>query len=452
MTTVPRTLLIVDDDDGIQRQLRWAFESFNVALAADRDSALDAVRDKRPPVVVLDLGLPPDVDGPSEGLKALAEILTLAPRTKVIVMTGQAAREYAVSAVGAGAYDFYQKPIEIDVLGPIVERAYELFVLEEENRTLSRAQGDGATLPGLITVNPDMQAICHEAEQFARAEVSVLIVGESGTGKELVARGIHKLSDRADMPFIAINSASIPDQLLESELFGHEKGAFTGAHKTVTGKVELANGGSLFLDEIGDLSLPLQAKLLRFLQERVIERIGGREQISIDVRVISATNKDLTALIESGIFREDLYYRLSEVVIRVPPLRDRPDDTVVIANHLLRTFAEELSRNVHGFSGDALAAITSHDWPGNVRELQNQIKRAVIGTKGNLVTAAELGLAASEDMSTLVTLKEARDKAEYHAITNAMRHARGNISKAAKYLEVSRPKLYDLLRQHSIKV
>ena len=452
MTTVPRTLLIVDDDDGIQRQLRWAFESFNVELAADRESALDAVRDARPPVVILDLGLPPDVDGPSEGLKALEEILTVAPSTKVIVMTGQAEREYAVRAVGAGAYDFYQKPIEIDVLGPIVERAYGLSVLEEENRTLIRAKSSGSALPGLITVNPGMQAICREAEQFARAEVSALIIGESGTGKELVARGIHELSDRADEPFIAINSASIPDQLLESELFGHEKGAFTGAHKTVTGKVELANGGSLFLDEIGDLSLPLQAKLLRFLQERVIERIGGREQIPIDVRVISATNKDLTALIEAGSFREDLYYRLSEVVIRVPPLRDRPDDAVVIANYLLRTFAEELSRGVQGFSGDALAAITSHDWPGNVRELQNQVKRAVIGATGNLVTAADMGLAVSEDMSAITTLKEARDKAENRAITNAMRHAKGNISKAAKYLEVSRPKLYDLLRHHNIKV
>jgi two-component system NtrC family response regulator len=443
-------LLIVEDDRGLQRQLRWAFQDFDVHLAADQPSAIEAVGIERPPVVILDLGLPPDPDGPTVGLATLEEILSVAPDTKVVMMTGQSDRTHAVKAVAAGAYDFYQKPVELEVLTLIVNRAYELYALEQEHRRIS-SSADRAQVPGVIGVNAEMLDVLEKVRKFALSDATTLIYGESGTGKELIAKGMHSLSKRGQSPFVAINSAAIPDQLLESELFGYEKGAFTGALKMTKGKVELAQGGTLFLDEIGDMGLPLQAKLLRFLQEKVIERVGGRETIPIDVRVISATNKDLSQLIAAGEFREDLYYRLSEFTVEIPPLRDRPDDTIIIANHYLQEFASNHGGGRRSFSNDALAGMSTHSWPGNVRELQNRIKRAVITATGSRITSAHLDLSAPEGNATVETLREARDRAERNAVVKALNLANDNISKAAKILDVSRPRLYDLIRYHDLK-
>ena len=445
-----RKLLVVDDDEGIRGQLRWAFDDFDVTPAGDRESALAIVRKEKPPVVVLDLGLPPDPHGPTEGLAALDAILSMSPSTKVVVMSGQTQREYAVQAVAHGAYDFYQKPIEQETLNLIIQRAYHLFLLEEDNRRLTA--GNASTpIPDLITTNAEMVALCDDLRRFAPSEVTVLLLGESGTGKEVLARGTHDLSNRAKGPFVAINCAAIPEQLLESELFGYEKGAFTGAVKTTPGKVEMAHGGTLFLDEIGDLPPALQAKLFRFLQEREIERVGGRKPIAVDIRIVSATNKDLEALIEEGRFREELFYRLSEAVIKIPPLRDRPDDTVVLANHFLTRFASEQRRPVKGFANEALATISRYHWPGNVRELENRIKRAVVAARDKVVTTQDLGLPVDEDETPILTLKQWREKAERQAITRAMIEADGNVSRASKLLDVSRPTIYQLLREYGIK-
>ncbi len=448
--TGKRKLLIVEDDPGLQRQLRWVFESYQVLTASNRTAALEIAALERPPVVLLDLGLPPDADGPSEGLATLTEISDLEPDCKVIMMTGQADRAYAVEAVANGAYDFYQKPVDADILGMIVTRAYELWLLEEEHRKIARSSG-GQVFPGFVTTFPDLQQILRQVKDVAESDIGVLVTGESGTGKELIARGVHKYSRRAKNSFVAINCAAIPDHLLESELFGHEKGAFTGAIRTVEGKVELSDGGTLFLDEIGDLSLVLQAKLLRFLQERVIERVGGRRPIQVDVRVISATNRDLSAAIEMGKFREDLYYRLSEFAIELPPLRERGDDVVVIANDQLLKFGSELRRRVRGFTPDAVAAMAAYDWPGNVRELQNRLKRAVVTSKARKLSAADLELEAPSEEPSRETLQEARDRAERAMIENAIALSGGNISNAAKILQISRPKLYNLLRRHEIE-
>lgn len=446
----PPKMMIVEDDAGLQRQLRWVFDSFRVFPASDRASALRIVAEQRPHVVLLDLGLPPDADGPSEGLATLDGILELAPETKVIMMTGQADRAYAVRAVAAGAYDFYQKPVDADIIGLIVQRAYELSRLEEEHRQFNQRQSKELVL-GFVTNYPPLERSLTRLKDVANSTMSVLITGESGTGKELVARGVHDLSDRKGGPFIAINCAAIPDELLESELFGHEKGAFTGAVKSTLGKVEVADEGTLFLDEIGDLGLRLQAKLLRFLQERVIERIGGRQTIEVDVRVVAATNQDLSEAIRAGNFREDLYYRLSEYSVEIPPLRERGDDASIIAAKLLRDFSSELGKPVRAFSDDALSAIAAHRWPGNVRELQNRIKRAVVTARGRKIAAADLELAAAAVEPQRETLQEARERAERHSIENALALAGGNISNAARILKVSRPKLYDLLRYHDIK-
>ncbi len=446
-----RRLLIVDDDEGIQRQLRWAFDDLSVSLASDRGSALETLREVQPRVVLLDLGLPPDPDGPSEGLSTLEGILAAAPKTKVIVMSGQTEREYAVRAVGLGAYDFYQKPIEQEPLSLTVRRAFDLFALEEENQRLL-SSGGTARLPGIVTANRDMLRVCEEAAKFAASEVSVLVFGESGTGKELMARALHLLSVRHEGPMIAINCAAIPENLLESELFGHEKGSFTGATKTTIGKVEQADGGTLFLDEIGDMPFALQAKLLRFLEDRKVERIGGRREIEVDIRVVSATNKDLRAAIGEGAFREDLYYRLAEAEIRIPPLRERHDDALLIAHHLLREEAERNGRHYQGFSPGALTAIAEYDWPGNVRELQNRVRRAVLTASDGRVTAADLQFEKAEEPKQIETLKEARERAERLAITRAMIEANGNISKAAKLLDTSRPTVYQLLERYEIEV
>jgi two-component system NtrC family response regulator len=447
---VDRKIMIVEDDPGLQRQLRWAFEDYEVLTASNREAALGLAERERPPVVLLDLGLPPDADGPSEGLATLRGILDLLPDTKVIMMTGQADRSYAVQAVARGAYDFYQKPVDADILNLIVTRAHALWTLEDEHRKLAKRGGQEA-FPDFLTAHPPLQETLDRVRDVADSDIAVLITGESGTGKELVAKGVHDLSRRARGPFIAINCAAIPDHLLESELFGHEKGAFTGAVKTTEGKVEQASGGTLFLDEIGDLSLTLQAKLLRFLQEKVIERVGGRRLIEVNVRVISATNRNLGDAIKSGVFREDLYYRLSEYSVELPPLRERGDDAVVIANELLLKLAQEYQRPVRGFANDAVAAIAAYPWPGNVRELVNRIKRAVVTARGRKATAVDLDLAAPGGEPKRETLQEARDRAERAAIENAIAHAGGNISTAAKLLKVSRPKLYNLLRRHSIE-
>ena len=439
-------LLIVEDDAGLQRQLRWAYEGYDVIVASDRREAIDAVRAEEPAVVTLDLGLPPDPDGVTEGFATLAEILRLKPDTKVIVASGHGARESALRAIGEGAWDFYQKPIDIDALGLIVSRAFHVAAIEAENKRLSAATSP--TLGGLITAAPEMLKVTGMIERVASADVSVMLLGASGTGKEVLARGLHNASGRKG-EFVAINCAAIPETLLESELFGHEKGAFTGAVKTTEGKIEQANGGTLFLDEIGDVPLPLQVKLLRFLQERVIERIGGRRAIPVDVRIVCATHQDVDAMVASGSFREDLYYRLAEIVVRIPSLAERAGDAALLAKHFLHQYAKAMNRPVSGLSSDALAAIGAWGWPGNVRELENRMKRAVIMADGKHVTAADLDLGTSDEPDP-INLKSVRETADRKAIRHALARAEGNISNTAKLLGISRPTLYDLLKSYDL--
>ncbi len=395
MTSPTRKLLIVEDDPGLQRQLRWCFEQYEVLQATTRAEAIAALRKHEPPVVLQDLGLPPDAEGVREGLDTLREIIALAPHTKVIVVTGNDDRENALRAVAMGAYDFYQKPVNTDVLSLIVQRAMRMYVLEEENRRLLQKQGS-SPLEGIIAASDSMRRVCRMIEKVAPTVATTLLLGESGTGKEVLARALHALSERSQQPFVAINCAAIPDTLLESELFGYEKGAFTGALKQTPGKLEVANGGTLFLDEVGDMPLALQAKLLRFLQERVVERVGGRETIPVDVRVICATNRDLQAAIAAGQFRQDLYFRISEVSIQIPPLREREGDVLIIAQSLLEDRARRHGRALRGFATDAIGALQAHAWPGNIRELENKINSAVIMAEGKQVTAADLGLEGSD--------------------------------------------------------
>ena len=450
MPDATKKILVVDDDEGIRRQLGWAFDSFSVLEAGNREDARALVESDRPAVVLLDLGLPPDPDGPSEGLMALKEILSITPDAKIIMISGQSEREHAVRAVGLGAYDFYEKPLELDALNLIVERAFRLRELEQENRLLA-SRHSGLSLPGVITTNAAMLEICDQARKLAGTDVFVLLLGESGTGKEVLSRAMHGLSARAAGNFVAINCAAIPENLIESELFGHEKGAFTGAIKTTIGKVEQANKGTLFLDEIGDLPLAMQAKLLRFLQERVIERVGGRREITVDIRVISATNRDLAKLIAEGDFREDLFYRLSEVDLKIPPLRERSDDTLLLAHHLLGRVAKQQGRALGGFSREALAVLSTHPWPGNVRELENRIKRAVATSAGPQVQPEDLDLAPDAGQRECLTLKQAREAADKTAIRAALADAKGNLSQAARLLGTSRPTLYQLIEQYDIK-
>ena len=447
MTDKPK-LLIVEDDLGLQRQLRWAYEGYSVVTAVDRTTALDAIRAEEPAVVTLDLGLPPDPDGTSEGFATLAEILRLKPDTKVIVASGHGARDSARQAIADGAWDFYAKPIDIDALGLIVARAFHVHALEAENRRLA-ARSSGTGLGGMITASPEMLKVTRTIERVAGADVSVMLLGASGTGKELLARGLHDASPRAKGAFVAINCAAIPETLLESELFGHEKGAFTGAVKTTEGKIEQAQGGTLFLDEIGDVPLPLQVKLLRFLQERTIERIGGRKAIAVDTRIVCATHQDVDAMVAAGTFREDLYYRLAEIVVRIPALAERSGDAALLAQHFLKLYAASMRSGVTGLAPDARAAIASWPWPGNVRELENRMKRAVIMAEGKLVTAADLDLAEGRDELPL-NLRAAREGTDRATITQALARAEGNISNTAKLLGVSRPTLYDLLKSYDL--
>jgi len=444
-------LLIIEDDEGLLRQLRWAYDDYEVIAAGDRASAIDALRAAEPAVVTLDLGLPPDPDGTSEGFATLEAILALKPDTKVIVASGHGARESALRAIASGAYDFYQKPVDIDELGLIVRRAFHLHAIESENERLAQAGGPDATvLGGLITAAPEMLKVARTIERVANADVSVMLLGASGTGKELLAKGLHQSSGRREGAFVAINCAAIPENLLEAELFGYEKGAFTGAVKTTEGKIEQAEGGTLFLDEVGDIPLPLQVKLLRFLQERVIERIGGRKAIPVDTRIVCATHQDLEAMIAEQRFREDLYYRLAEIVVRIPSLKERAGDPVLLARHFLGRFAREMNPQVKGFAPDALAAIDAWGWPGNVRELENRLKRAVIMADGKQITAADLDLAGNDELE-LINLKAAREIADRKAIARAIGRSEGNISNAAKLLGISRPTLYDLLKQYDLQ-
>ena len=446
-------LLIVEDDPGLQAQLKWAYEDFEVFVAGDRQTAIALLRSEGPSVVTLDLGLPPDPDGVSEGFAVLDEIMALKPDTKVIVASGHGARESAQRAIQHGAYDFYAKPIDIDTLGLIVRRALHVSKLETENRQLAeRAPRDNRVLGRLITAAPEMIKVARTIERVANTNVSVMLLGASGTGKELLARGLHDASSRARGAFVAINCAAIPENLLESELFGHEKGAFTGAVKMTEGKIEQASGGTLFLDEVGDIPLQLQVKLLRFLQERTIERIGGRRAIEVDTRIVCATHQNLEAMIAEARFREDLYYRLAEIVIRIPGLSDRAGDAVLLARAFLSRYAAQMNPAVKGFAPDALAAIDGWGWPGNVRELENRLKRAVIMADGRLVTAGDLDLTEPGDAEDqTLNLKSAREATDRRMIRHALARSEGNISSTARLLGISRPTLYDLLKQYDLQ-
>ena len=440
-------LLVVEDDAALARQLRWAYEAYEVVVAGDRAAAIDALRLHEPAVVTLDLGLPPDPDGTSEGFATLRDILAAAPATKVIVASGHGERASALQAIGDGAWDFYAKPIDIDALGLIVARAFHVHALEAENRRLA-ARAAPSGFGGLLYASPEMAQVARQLERVAPADVSVMLLGASGTGKELLARGVHDASPRARGRFVAINCAAIPETLLEAELFGHEKGAFTGAVKTTEGKIEQAAGGTLFLDEIGDVPLALQVKLLRFLQERVIERIGGRKPIPVNTRIVCATHQDVDTMVADGRFREDLYYRLAEIVVRIPALAARTGDAGLIARHFVQHYARTLNPAVTGLAADARAAVDAWSWPGNVRELENRVKRAVIMAEGRLVTAADLDLgAAGADLN----LRAAREAADRRAIGRALAQADGNVSAAARLLGISRPTLYDLLKAYDLQ-
>ncbi len=453
MADAKQKLLIVEDDLGLQKQLKWSYEDFEVFCASNRDEALTLLRSEEPDVVTLDLGLPPDPDGVSEGFAVLDQMLKLKPDTKIIVASGHGARESALRAISAGAWDFYHKPVDIDELHLIVRRAFHVRALEVQNALLQQPDSDGELLLGtILTAAPEMMKVARTIERIAPADVSVMLLGASGTGKELLARGLHNASGRRDKPFVAINCGAIPENLLESELFGHEKGAFTGAIKTTEGKIEIAHGGTLFLDEVGDIPLPLQVKLLRFLQERTIERIGGRKSIAVDVRVVCATHRNLNKMISDQSFRDDLYYRLAEVTVKIPPLADRTGDAILLAKHFVSRFAREMNPTIKGMSTSALTAIDAWPWPGNVRELENRVKRAVIMTEGKFVTADDLDFGDEDEGDLLLNLKGAREASDRKAIKRAILRTEGNISSAAKLLGISRPTLYDLLKQYDLQM
>jgi two-component system NtrC family response regulator len=450
MTETRKPLLIVEDDPALQKQMQWAFDQYETVVASDRESAIAHLRRNEPAVVTMDLGLPPTPDEPTEGLRLLEEIQSLAPGTKVIVLTGQNDRANALKSVALGAYDFCLKPFEPELLAWTIERAFRVHELQEENRRLQATQAAPA-MSGITTRDPAMLKICRSIEKLAPSSATVLIVGESGTGKELLARALHDLSPRRDARFVAINCAAIPETLLETELFGYEKGAYTGAVKQTLGKIEIANGGTLFLDEIGDLSPALQAKLLRFLQERVIERIGGRQEIPVDVRIVCATHQSLKDQIADGRFREDLYYRLAEITLDVPPLRARQGDTALLAHELVRRFASEQRRGAMTLLPDAIDAIETHTWPGNVRELENVIKRAVIMAEASTIGASDLGLTSAAPEAAALNLRQIRDAAEKNAVIRVLGRVNGNLSKAAEVLGVSRPTLYDLMQRFGLR-
>ena len=447
-----RPLLIVEDDLALQKQIKWSLDRFDSVTASDRESALLQMRKSLPAVITMDLGLPPDADSVSEGFKLLEQVMAFDPDIKVIVLTGQNDQANALRAVAMGAYDFFAKPFEPELLNLTVERAFRLFELQAENRRLQALHQPDA-LSGLMTRDPEMMRICRMIEKVASSNATVMLLGESGTGKEVLARGLHQSSPRRAEKFVAINCAAIPENLLESELFGYEKGAFTGAAKTTLGKIETANGGTLMLDEIGDLPFQLQAKLLRFLQERVIERVGGRQEIPVDVRIVCATHQDLNALSKESRFREDLYYRLAEIVINIPPLRARVGDPALLAHAFVRRFSQEQNRSNMSLAEDAVRAIELHPWPGNIRELENCIKRATIMADGSQITCTDVGLknGTADTADTSLDLRLIRDNAEKNAIIAALGRVNGNVLKAAELLGVSRPTLYDLMHKLGLK-
>jgi two-component system, NtrC family, response regulator len=441
-----KTLLIVEDDKGLLTQLKWHFCDYQVITATNQKDALDAIRRYEPEVMIQDLGLPPDEDGVTQGFELLQQALILTPFMKIIVMTGNEGNEHAMKAVKLGSYDFYTKPVEPDILDFIVQRAFHISEIENNNRKLT--QNQKTALAGLITSDEKMLTICKMVEKVAPTDTSCLLLGESGTGKEILANSIHQLSNRSHHKIIAINCAAIPESLIESELFGYEKGAFTGANKSTIGKIELAHKGTLFLDEIGDIPLQTQVKLLRFLQERVIERIGGRTQINIDTRIICATHRDLDSMVQSGEFREDLFYRISEIQIDIPPLRDRKTDKILLAKYLLNKYKEQQKSTIIGFSEDAINSIENHNWPGNVREIENKIKRAVIMCDSKYISAVDLGLKLVGESP--LNLKSVRRNAEICALKQALISSDNNISAAAKSLGITRPTLYDLMKKYDL--
>jgi len=450
MTDKRKPLLVIEDDPALQKQMRWALDQYEVLLADDRDSAIAQLRRHEPAVITMDLGLPPHPDEPTTGFALLQEILALTPEAKVIVITGQHDRANAVRSIALGAYDFCEKPFQPEMLSLIIERAYRLSELQDENRRLQNAQlAPGNS--GILTRDPEMQKLCRTVEKVAATNATVMLLGESGTGKELLARSLHSNSPRKSNRFVAINCAAIPDNLLESELFGYEKGAFTGAAKQTPGKIEVANGGTLFLDEIGDLPMSLQAKLLRFLQERVIERIGGRDEIPVDVRIVCATHQQLKTLISNGRFREDLYYRLAEIVLDIPPLKARKGDASLLAHAFVRRFSEEQRTGTMALLPEAVDAIEAYEWPGNVRELENRAKRAVIMAEGNALRAEDFGLEVTAPEPEMFNLRRVRDEAEREAIVKVLGRVNSNISRAAEVLGVSRPTLYDLLDKYGLR-
>lgn len=440
-------LLIIDDDPGILKQLKWSFTDYDVITASNQEKAIAQVKLHQPKVVTLDLGLPPDPSNASEGLSTLSAILNFCPLTKVIVLTGNDDRKNAITAIALGAFDFFQKPVEPEILSHVVARAFHVHQLEQENQQLNLFKASSSSIIG---ASASMQKVTKMVERIAKNNITTLLLGESGTGKEVLAKSIHQLSDRQTKPFIAINCASIPENLLESELFGYEKGAFTGANKLTIGKIECAEGGTLFLDEIGDMPLNLQAKMLRFLQERVIERIGGRAEIAIDVRIICATHRNLTKMIEQETFREDLYYRINEICINIPPLRARESDVILLAKSLLVQYNRELKCKVKGLTDDAVQALMTHTWPGNIRELQNKVKSAVIMADNSLINADELGLDNSPQRQEFATLREVRATAERQAIILAYSLCNQNMSKTAEHLGITRPTLYSLVEKYQI--
>ena len=445
-----KTLLIVEDDLGLQKQLKWSFEAYQTVIAGNRNEAITALRRYMPSVVTLDLGLPPDPANASVGIKTLQEILELAPATKVIVVTGNDDRCIAIQAVAMGAYDFYQKPIDIDILNLIIERAFQLSDLEKEHQSLQQRTAE--PLDGLIASCEKMQALCRKIEKIAPTNATTLLLGESGTGKEVLAKAIHRLSDRSNQPFVAVNCAAIPENLLESELFGYERGAFTGASQQTKGKIEYAQNGTFFLDEIGDLPYSLQSKLLRFLQERTIERVGGRQEIPVNVRIICATHQNLPTQVDEGKFRLDLFYRISEITVNIPPLREREGDAITIATAFLRRFCELHNKKIKSFSKEAAEAIETYSWPGNIRELENKIKRAVIMADETNITFDDLELEQNIDIAMPFNLKAVREAAETLTIKRALTRTHNNVSNTAKLLGVTRPTLYALLEKYGIHI